>query len=81
MKFLIVKCLKKNYFLFSSRNYHKFRFYSAHDSTLNALLVAFDLIDEKNHSWPPFAANLIIELWKNADLDYSVKLIYCGQVT
>jgi len=67
---------------------HKFRYYSAHDSTLNALLVAFDAINDSNHSWPPFAADLIIELWKsnekshdNKDSNYFIKLIYCGEVT
>lgn len=65
--------------------FHKFRYYSAHDSTLNALLAAFDLIDE-NHTWPPFAADITIELWKNMESqenstkDYFMKIYYCGKV-
>ncbi|CAF0722914.1 unnamed protein product [Brachionus calyciflorus] len=84
--------LFKENFLFSyeidSKNngedFHKFRYYSAHDSTLNALLAAFDLIDEE-HSWPPFAADITIELWKRMDNpdnntnDYFIKIFYCGK--
>ncbi len=40
------------------------------------------MINDNNHSWPPFAANILIELWKNGqnDDDYSVKIYYCERV-
>lgn len=86
----LLNLLKNNIVLSLSNDkndlhYHKFRYYSAHDSTLNALLAAFDLIDDNNHSWPPFAANIIIELWKNGanankNEDYFVKIYYCGKL-
>lgn len=40
------------------------------------------MINDNNHSWPPFAANILIELWKNGqnDDDYSVKIYYCEKV-
>ena len=67
-----------------SANYHKFRYYSAHDSTLNAVLVALDHINDENHSWPPFAADITIELWKRVDennkKNYYIKLLYCDEV-
>ena len=67
---------------------HRFRYYSAHDSTLNSLLIALDL-EHKNHLWPPFGADLIIELWSKpakpndspAKLksNYYIKIFYCGE--
>ncbi len=66
--------------------YHKFRYYSAHDSTLNALLNAFELIDCDNEVWPPFAADITIELWKQFDPEknthnsYFIKFFYCDKV-
>lgn len=62
----------------------KFRHFSAHDTTLNALLNAFKLIDSENEQWPPFAADLAIELWKELDettnkYQYYVKLFYCSK--
>ncbi len=58
----------------------KLYYYSAHDTTLNGILLALDLIDE-NHSWPPFAAHLVFELWKDTDKsDYFIKVFYCGKV-
>ena len=69
---------------------HRFRYYSAHDSTLNSLLIALDL-EHKNHLWPPFGADLIIELWskpaksaatsspKSKSENYYIKIFYCGE--
>jgi hypothetical protein len=72
---------------FLRKDFHKFRYYSAHDTSLNALLVAFDLINDKNHEWPPFGADLIIEIWKNnnqndkkSDSNYYVQVLYLGEV-
>ena len=65
--------------------YHKFKMYSAHDSSLNALLVALDYYsNDDNHIWPPFAADLAIELWKkveNENKKYFIKIFYCGEVS
>ena len=59
---------------------HKFRYFSAHDTTLNALLNAFELIDDNNDYWPPFAADIIIELWKDSNNEYFVQIFYCNKV-
>ena len=64
----------------NSENSHKLFYYSAHDTTLNGILLALDLVDE-DHSWPPFAAHLVFELWQNTEnSDYSIKVFYCGKV-
>lgn len=64
----------------AEKQLHKFRYYSVHDTTLNALLNAFEMIDEENQQWPPFAADIIIELWKEeAKPEYFVKFFYCGE--
>jgi len=63
--------------------HHKFKHFSAHDSSLNALLVAFDYLNDENHYWPPFAADLAIELWKRVEDEkrkYYIRLFYCGEV-
>lgn len=63
------------------KSVHKFRYYSVHDTTLNALLNAFEMIDEDSQQWPPFAADVIIELWKEeSQPEYFVKFFYCGKV-
>ena len=67
----------------------KFIYYSAHDSTLSALLVAINLGNENkmDYHWPPFAASIIIETWKsnkettkNSNEDYYVKVYYLEKV-
>ena len=43
---------------------------------------AFELIDHDNEKWPPFAANIAIELWKQEDKNsYFIKFFYCDQVS
>ena len=46
---------------------------------------SFVLINEDNEFWPPFAADIIFELWKELDEKsnkdtYFVRLFYCGEV-
>jgi len=71
----------------SDKSSHKIYYYSAHDSSLNAFFVAFDLTDEKNNGWPPFGADITIELWKkNTNISqndankYFLKVFYCSEV-
>ena len=71
-------------------NFHKFNYFSTHDSTVLALLTSLNLVYENNYRWPPFAAALKYELWKNGKkmsdkskdaLDnYYVRIFYLGQV-
>ena len=64
-----------------SVDFHKFRYYSAHDSTLNALLCAFDVMDDSSQSWPTFAAHIEVELWKKQQNgSYYVRVYYCDQL-
>lgn len=62
-------------------DYQKFRYFSAHDSSLNAILCAFDYMNDSNESWPPFAAHIEIELWKNLreNNEYFVRVYYCDK--
>ncbi len=69
----------------SNEKFHKFRYYSVHDTTLNALMNSFELIDENNEYWPPFGADIVIELWKELEEStnkesHFVRLFYCGEV-
>lgn len=63
-------------------DFFKFRYYSVHDTTLNALMHSFEIIDEDTEVWPPFAADVVIELWKDVDAEtnnneYFVRVFYC----
>lgn len=67
------------YFLFIYYRPVRLHLYSAHDSSLMALLLAFKLDSRK---WPPFASNLVIELYEcNATKKYYVIVRYNGQVS
>ena len=66
----------------SSNDFHKFRYFSVHDSTVNAVLIALDVIDEEHPGWPPFAADIVLELWKSKNKgEYFVQVFYCGEVS
>ena len=74
----------------NAENKHKFIYYSAHDSTIMALLVV--LHDGNNnkmdYNWPQFGANLTIELWKREEDksdkakndSYFLRVYYMGKV-
>ncbi|KAH9509675.1 hypothetical protein Btru_044223 [Bulinus truncatus] len=52
--------------------------YSSHDSTLTALLEALGLWEGQ---WPPFAADIRLELYKEVDRDqWYVRVLYLGKV-
>ncbi|KAJ1957397.1 hypothetical protein EC988_000849, partial [Linderina pennispora] len=52
--------------------------YSAHDSTVAAILGAFKA-SNRDILWPPYAANIAIELWKNLGGNRVVRVMYNGQ--
>ncbi|CAL1533831.1 unnamed protein product [Lymnaea stagnalis] len=57
---------------------HKLCLYSTHDSTLTAVLQALDIWD---NAWPPFAADIRFELYKELDSDeWYVRVLYLGKV-
>lgn len=58
--------------------YRKLYLYAAHDTTLIPLLMALDIYDNK---WPPFAADLILELYQHRESKkWFVQLHYLGKV-
>lgn len=78
---------KINNSLIKESLFNKFKliYYSAHDSSLSALLGALQSMDMR---WPPYASNMLIELWKpkttdNSNKDpfenYMVRFIYNGK--
>ena len=56
----------------------KLYLFSAHDTTIVPLLVAFKIFDNK---WPVYCANIAIELWQKDSGDHIVKILYCGEVS
>ncbi|KAG0317209.1 Lysophosphatidic acid phosphatase type 6 [Dissophora globulifera] len=54
-----------------------FRLYSAHDTTLLPLL---GMLDSADMRWPPYASNLVFELWKSPTKEHFVRVLYNGRV-
>ncbi|KAJ2738218.1 hypothetical protein H4S06_006490, partial [Coemansia sp. BCRC 34490] len=57
----------------------KLALYSGHDSTIWPLLIVLGASD-RNALWPPYASNLILELWKKNSGDRVVRVIFNGKV-
>ncbi|KAJ2752162.1 hypothetical protein IWQ56_006776, partial [Coemansia nantahalensis] len=57
----------------------KFALYSGHDSTVWPLLGVLGA-DQHSSLWPPYASNLIFELWKKQDGQRVVRVIFNGNV-
>ena len=51
----------------------KMYIYSAHDSTIAVLAQYFE---SQDHTWPPFASNLIIEVWESDEHEQDVVRIF-----
>ncbi|XP_038075478.1 2-phosphoxylose phosphatase 1-like [Patiria miniata] len=56
-------------------NYPKFAFYSGHDVTMTPLLDALGLGE---YHWPPYASNVIFEMWSKAG-EFFFRVLYNGQ--
>ena len=70
-------------------DYHKFNYYSNHDSTIMAVLIALGLVDDNSYHWPPFASTVTFELWRDYSVEssavsdysgYYVRVLYCEKV-
>ncbi|KAL8568325.1 hypothetical protein ACOMHN_040898 [Nucella lapillus] len=55
---------------------HKICLYSTHDSTTIALLEALDIFEGK---WPPFAADICVELYQDAKGEHWVRTLYLDE--
>ncbi|KAF9312711.1 Lysophosphatidic acid phosphatase type 6 [Podila horticola] len=51
--------------------------YSGHDTTLSPLL---GMLDSQDVRWPPYAANMLVELWKADSGEHFVRVIYNHKV-
>lgn len=49
--------------------------YSAHDDSIGVLLGA---LQTQDYRWPPYASNLIFELWRKSDGEHYVRVLYNG---
>ena len=66
-----------SFFLFFFFRPKKICLYSTHDSLIIGLLEAFGLRDD---SWPPFAADVTLELYEDENQQFWVQVKYCGKV-
>ncbi|KAJ2163125.1 hypothetical protein GGF46_000054 [Coemansia sp. RSA 552] len=57
----------------------KFALYSGHDTTVWPLLTVLGASNREN-LWPPYASNLIIELWRKHDNSRVVRVLFNGHV-
>ena len=55
----------------------RFFIYSCHDSSLVALIAALGFYDDR---WPPFGADVRVELYEDDDKKQFIKVSYCGEV-
>jgi hypothetical protein len=51
--------------------------YSAHDTTIMPILAMLNL---EVNEWPPFAADIIFELYEDADKKHYITVRYLGKV-
>ena len=51
--------------------------YSGHDSTVYPVLAALGIFEER---WPPYAADICFELYKDNADNHHVKVSYCNKV-
>ncbi|KAF9577341.1 hypothetical protein BGW38_007499 [Lunasporangiospora selenospora] len=68
----LAKDIRKNLLNAQNEDDLKFKLYSGHDTTLAPLL---GLLDGADMRWPPYASNLLIELWSSHG-EYFVRVIY-----
>ncbi|KAK3828178.1 MAG: histidine phosphatase superfamily [Benniella sp.] len=73
----LVGDIKQNLLLAKANGKVRLSSYSGHDTTLSPLLGVFDSVDVR---WPPYASNMLIELWKTPHNEYFVRVIYNGAV-
>ncbi|KAK9718795.1 hypothetical protein K7432_005241 [Basidiobolus ranarum] len=54
-----------------------FEVFSGHDDTMTGVL---GLLHSKDMRWPPYASNLLFELWQRKDNSYHLRIIFNGKV-
>lgn len=58
-----------------NNNRTKLSLYSCHDSSIAPLLIAFGCYDDR---WPPYTADISIELYEDRNGKHFVKVLYCS---
>ncbi|KAF9348135.1 Acid phosphatase-like protein 2 [Mortierella sp. AD094] len=69
--------IKQNLLKAKANGKIRFSFYSGHDTTISPLLGMLDAVDQW---WPPYASNLLIELWKSPRGQYYIRVLYNGAI-
>ncbi|KAG0317341.1 Acid phosphatase-like protein 2 [Dissophora globulifera] len=65
--------IKQNLLAASGNGKIRFHFYSGHDTTILPML---GMLDSTDLRWPPYASNLLIELWKSPSGENYVRVLY-----
>ncbi|KJE90911.1 hypothetical protein CAOG_02144 [Capsaspora owczarzaki ATCC 30864] len=60
-----------------NKSQYNFYYYSGHDSTIGAVLGAFNI---SGWRWPPYASNIQIELWQDVNGEFFVRVFYNGDL-
>ncbi|KAF9111233.1 hypothetical protein BGX27_005209 [Mortierella sp. AM989] len=73
----LTKDIKQNLLNAKADGKIRLSFYSGHDTTISPLLGLFDSLDQR---WPPYASNMLIELWKSPSGEHHVRVLYNGAI-
>ncbi|KAF9426769.1 Acid phosphatase-like protein 2 [Entomortierella beljakovae] len=73
----IAKDIKANLMNAKANGKNRFSLYSGHDTTILPLIGMFDGSDV---SWPPYASNILVELWKSPKDELFVRVLYNGAI-
>ncbi|KAK3838175.1 MAG: histidine phosphatase superfamily [Linnemannia gamsii] len=65
--------IKDNLLAAKAQGRVRLSFYSGHDTTVLPLLGLFDAEDMR---WPPYASNILVELWKTPQEEHFVRVLY-----
>ncbi|KAF9180108.1 Acid phosphatase-like protein 2 [Haplosporangium sp. Z 11] len=65
--------IKQNLLNAKGRSKVRFSLYSGHDTTILPML---GMLDSADLRWPPYASNLLIELWKSPKGEHFVRVLY-----
>ncbi|CAO3571917.1 unnamed protein product [Mortierella alpina] len=65
--------IKQNLLAAKDNGKVRFQFYSGHDTTIAPIL---GMLDAEDMRWPPYASNILIELWKTPKGNHFVRVLY-----
>ncbi|XP_070536749.1 lysophosphatidic acid phosphatase type 6-like [Ptychodera flava] len=72
----VLQMIRENIQSVDKGSYQKFHIYSCHDTTLVSMLCGLKIFDNR---WPPYAADLIFEVYQDKDGRCFVRTLYIGK--